>query len=394
VPAPVANAYRTIDRSIYSRAKSKLVRNYEILRAASTGEINYTDYHHTGRGNTNRGDVAIGQAVEQQIRSTFGQNAKIDVVGWGDVTERNVDDYSKAYDLVVIGGGGYIFLDPNGQLNARARDIDLLECFRSRICAYGIGLNRLMNESQYYDFRALPAYTKNWLRRFSSLAFLITVRDNSTAELFSEGIGREVPVTGDPALAIANLSSYSDIANKGVMQNHVGINVAAHGRRALACSKQVLPVLEKVYRSLVRKAGTELHYFVHDDAEYSIIRHLRLRRHKFIVIDTSPSEMVDKYAETTLVINQMLHSSILAFRAGTPAINLAYDLKTVAFYQLFGLEKYCLPWSEVTEKRLNATINVLREEITEVKYTIAAKRNILLARQNEALQKMLTACSP
>jgi polysaccharide pyruvyl transferase WcaK-like protein len=48
----------------------------------------------------------------------------------------------------------------------------------------------------------------------------------------------------------------------------------------------------------------------------------------------------------------MLHSSILSLSMGVPTLNIAYDSKNVAFYELLGVEPWIHPVSELSADKL------------------------------------------
>jgi hypothetical protein len=377
VPVPPSVAFMPRILPLPARLKGRLRRNVEIASAALTGSIRFTDYVHERRLNTNRGDIAIAVAIEKQVRRSLDASDSLTVVGWGEIHAGNVASFSKAHDTLIVGGGGYIFLDSEGRLNARASDIEWLESFEGRVSAHGIGLNRLLHERPFSEFGSLPASTRQWLARFSRRMDRISVRDQPTAQLFFEGVGREVQVVGDPALCLG--TAYPQPLAQA-MEDRVGINVASHGRRAIHCLRRVMPVLEPLYRELSR-SSMRLSYFVHEDADYSIVQYLRLRRHRFGCVDGDLEQLVRAYAECSLVVNQMLHSSILSFGSGTPAANIAYDLKAVAFYELFGLEELCIPWDQVNGENLRRVLAMMKSEQNALRQHIALRVQQMLSSQ-------------
>ncbi len=375
-PAPVNTSLAPIERGLWPSLKSSLVRNSQILKSAVTGSVLFTDYHHVSRRNVNRGDIAISAAIESQIAQAAPAGL-VRNVGWDDVPRDRLLEHFRQSERVVIGGGGYIFLDSSGNLNSRSLDLDILERFDGEVIAHGIGLNRLLFENPWTDFKTLPAPTRLWLRRFADRCKHISVRDAPTAELFADGAGVQVEMVGDPALSLgANKALDVTLRTTRV----VGINTASHGRRALFCLHRLMPELEKTYRQLVRE-GYQLKYFVHDDADYSVIRYLKLRGHVFEVVDGSPIELVEAYTTCSFVVNQMLHSSILAFSVGVPCIAVAYDLKSTAFFDQFKLGDYCVQWSEANFDRLGALVKRMVEERDKNIRSILQRSSELVALQ-------------
>ncbi len=60
------------------------------------------------------------------------------------------------------------------------------------------------------------------------------------------------------------------------------------------------------------------------------------------------------YRQMNLVVSMMLHSSIMAFAAGVPFVNIGYDDKNRAFMSDIGRLDYFLPATDLTRERLLA----------------------------------------
>jgi polysaccharide pyruvyl transferase WcaK-like protein len=390
MPAPSDTALRNVVRSNWSWLKSAAVRRQEVAWSAISGDVKFTDYHHVDRQNANRGDIAIGMAIERQF-SQWIPHSDLRRVGWDDVGMAQLTAMLHDCRRLVVCGGGYIFLDAQGNLNSRAGDLDVFEKYSGEIIAHGIGLNRLLHESPFQDFEQVPSRTRDWVRRFAQRCKHISVRDQATAELFSIVGGREVEVVGDPALSLGNRSTESrqkEIAGGG--STVIGINTASHGRRALACLRSVMPHFERLYRDLVA-AGSELRYFVHDDADYSIVSYLRLRGHRFKVIDGGGDVdvLLRGYEDCHYVVNQMLHSSILSYAVDVPVVAVAYDLKSTGFFDLFNMTEYCLPWNTLTHQAMRSAIATLTRERSSLVDAISCRRVDLQGAQMRFVEKAL-----
>lgn len=385
VPVPESQAFLPVERSVLQEAKSFLKRHWEIEKSVRSGNICLSDYHHIRTLSSNRGDIAIGTAVKEGLVRAFrGNGCEITVIGWDSLTSSSASWINDEFDLFVIGGGGYIFLDSGGFLNHRQKDIEFLKDITIPIVANGIGLNRLMYEKTINvdAFATLPIETKNYLNDFSDMVSEISVRDLPTQQLFQMAVNRDSALTGDPALFL-NLdeTSLNSSRRRGESTGEVGINVAAHGWRALKVLEQVMPILEPTFFSLGLNSTNSLSYFLHDDLEYPVVEYLRRRGLHFGLVDGLPEVLSERYRSMDFVISQMLHSSILAFNVGTPTINIAYDLKSTAFFELFNLSEYSIPWDQLNHERLRHSIDRMRCSLQEVEATIAERRNILLTEQ-------------
>lgn len=154
--------------------------------------------------------------------------------------------------------------------------------------------------------------------------------------------------------------------------------------------EQVMPVLEPIFFELESKSAKGLSYFLHDDLEYPVVEYLRRRGLHFRLVDGLPKVLSEGYRSMDFVVSQMLHSSILAFSVGTPAINIAYDLKSAAFFELFNLSEYSIPWNQLNHERLRYSMDRMRYSLQEVKATIAERRTDLLTEQERFLSRVIS----
>ncbi len=388
VPVPLKLAFREIDRSLLQRAKSGIRVRLENEWSSATGQFAISEFHHRTQTNTNRGDVAIGVACGEVFEQLLA-GADITVEGWDELNPDRIEQINRDYDLFVVAGGGYIFLDHQGRLNDRSRDQQLFEGLRIPLAIYGIGLNRLMHEDVFplNDISKYPPATLEYLRKLAGKAIAIGVRDGASQELFKVATGVEPMLTGDPALFLDRQAAQggTDMARQG----HVAINTAAHGWRACVILKQVMPAMEAVFKHLA-KAGNRLTYMEHDQIEGAVIHYLSRRGLSFTPFRGDTQGMVRKYREQDFVVNQMLHASILAFCADTPSINVAYDTKSLEFFCLFGLSEFCIPWREASERRILDTVSRLSASRSDVAAKIRARKQALWA-QNEAYFAALRA---
>jgi polysaccharide pyruvyl transferase WcaK-like protein len=389
VPVPLKLAFKEIERSLLQSVKSGIRVRLENEWSAATGTFAISEFHHRTQINTNRGDVAIGVACGE----VFGQllaGADITVEGWDELNPNRIEQINRDYDLFVVAGGGYIFLDHQGRLNDRSRDLQLFEGLRIPLAIYGIGLNRLMHEEVFplSDLAKYPQATLEYLRKLAAKAIAIGVRDGASQLLFKVTTGVEPWLTGDPALFLDRQAA-PDGGAVTARQGHVAINTAAHGWRACVILKKVMPAMEAVFKHLAQ-AGNRLTYMEHDQIEGAVIHYLNRRRLAFTPFRGDTQGMVRKYREQDFVVNQMLHASILAFCADTPSINVAYDTKSLEFFDLFGLSEFCIPWRDASERRILDTASRLSASRADVVAKIRARKLALWA-QNEAYFAALRA---
>ncbi len=319
-------------------------------------------YSFTKKTSTNRGDIAIGEAIREQLQHRAGP-AFLDVM-WGHLGPETVARINAEADLFVICGGGYVFLDIRGELNRRLEDVAWLERIHCPTAAYGIGFNRLLDEGPYDPDDPLPPRTIDKLQRLSGACQFMSVRDASTAELFTRWTGRTPEVTGDPALF---LEPAPVLRRRSPDRLTIGLNFAVHGPEAVVMIKKLLPTALAGLRRIDAQYRPRWVYMQHSDEEAAVLWWLRARGFRIDeVVDGGPRQLLAAYAGLDLAICQMLHSCILAANARVPMVNIAYDLKNTAFFELMGLPQQCLSHDRLTPERLLALVGESLERRAEI----------------------------
>jgi Polysaccharide pyruvyl transferase len=284
--------------------------------------------------NTNRGDSAIRIATIQLLRQAFGGDVQVEAVGWD---ELSAIDPARV-GTFVLGGGGYFAFHAGGRLAPRvARDLDWLRRLRCPIVSFVPGVNRALEDADGAD---LDDAARATLTDLVGLLALSSTRDENSRRVLDLVAPGRTTLLADPAVFL-DAPPTKVIRDDGVLT--VGLNLAFHGHAASAKMPERLRLVADAARALARQRPCRFVYFVHEQPE-RLIPHLLRRAGIFPrVVDAGPEEMLAEYAKLDVHICQMLHSSILAFNAGVPAIAVAYDVKNAGFFALMGLPEFCLP---------------------------------------------------
>jgi hypothetical protein len=157
----------------------------------------------------------------------------------------------------------------------------------------------------------------------------------------------------------------------------IGINLAAHGWRALSILKPLLPTIIGFLKDIQRTHQVELLYLQHHDLERPVIDFLRGEGLRFELVCGTPDELLQAYARTDFVICQMLHASIFAATAGKPFLNIAYDGKIIAFGKLLGMPECCLLPSDVEPGLLEKTFISLFEDRAALEARLGRRMKVL-----------------
>ena len=203
----------------------------------------------------------------------------------------------------------------------------LIKQFKSPIVLFGVGYNQNLQS---------PDFTKRQndsVRVLTDSASLITVRDSVTAE-YLKSIGASSILMCDPAIFLSEIDSNMILKDNSRLK--IGINLAQHGWDR---QEQLTDKIVKIYANLIKKLShpnARFYYFMHEPNEERIIEMFKVRGVSFegIVRTDDSHKLKATYGKVDLTISMMLHSTILAFGAGTPSISIGYDKKNASFMQL------------------------------------------------------------
>lgn len=362
VSAFAANTeWTVVKRGPIGRLRNRIRRTIDRLSWTMNGHwtFHYSSYNHYR--DSNRGDSAIRRASIELLRGIYPGSAKIMEFGWDDVGQEFIDLARQGADLVVVAGGGYFFCDANGDLPARVRaHLAAFEQIDCPVVGLGLGMNRLLPQEGVSA--PLSAETRQILAKFLGRLSLCSVRDKGTMEAFACVVETPPIVVPDPALLllprpVAGLPQRTD--GDGVW---IGVNLAFHGPLATRLLANLFPVMVAALRSIQEQQHCRFLYFVHSASERLLPRLLARAGIHTLVVDCCPEEMLSWYGLLDVHVCEMLHSAILAANANVPALNLAYDEKNLAFYELMGLTEV-LPVSTVTADQIIHHLNALLAEV-------------------------------
>lgn len=282
----------------------------------------------------NIGDMAVVLATRDLIESQMGR------VQWSSriIKELAKEDAAavlndiQKHDLVLVGGGGFY------SKWALPLNNHLIRAIQKPIVIFGPGYNQHVGET------GLTQGQIESVRILNNKASLCGVRDKVTQD-FLKDLGFESDLIGDPGLFLKPESTslapwYCWPPRKsqaGAIK--IGINFACHNWAEQANHlERLIGVYQDVVAKLETRFPIELYYLAHTDikAERQLARRLKTVWPKIIVCEKSAQKLKYVYTQLHLVISMMLHSSIYAFGARVPVVNVAYDRKNLAFMELIG----------------------------------------------------------
>ena len=389
---PEREQFRRLVRPPFQRARSSARHALNRLWTNLSGSLQFDDFHYQIANdlddNSNRGDIAIRIAVRQQISDAMVHH-KVEFIEikWGELTNEIVDDINRECDLFVICGGGYIFIFGDGSGGRCFEDLPYLKNIRCPIVAYGIGMNRLMHET-VCDLRDLPSKTQSQVSDFSVLCSSIGVRDTHTLDLLKLYGGRPVSLIGDPVLFLNDARAVA-VGVKFASGPSIGINLAAHGWRALAVLKPLLADIIQLLKYVQSSYGVTYTYLLHHDFEEMVVSFLRKQGIQMTVVRADALTLLNSYGELDFVICQMLHSCIFSANREVPFFNIAYDQKSVAFCDLLDVPLCVLPHWDANLENLKGRFVELFEGRTALKNSLIAAKRPLASAQKKFAQDLM-----
>lgn len=380
VPISRSREHRKLERSALSRAKAFLLQARDRF-AWNFLRSHMFDYHawcHTEY--TNRGDIAIREAISQLLRQRLGDRARFVELDWGGLQSTLARINAEA-DLFVICGGGYVSADATtGKLSRVMDDVSALARVKCPVVAFGIGYNCVLEQPPGGMIRTLPAETSGKIRALVAACELIATRDEVLLGLIGEAGGTPAALIGDPALFLNSAAgSPARERSAGDARLRVGLNFALHGPISAGIFRKHFEVYAEFLRRLQRERSVAFSYFMHCETEQIVVSLLRRRGIIVEVVDAEPQEMVAAYQRMDVVVCQMLHASILATNAGVPSMSIAYDVKNLSFCRLMGLTEFCLPHDEVSVEALNGLFVNLVDRKDELAAVLQKRKTELRA---------------
>lgn len=344
--------YRPISMSPFERAKRFVGRQLDIASWFLKGPIGVRFHHWNTHNVTNKGDIAIREAVREQLQLAFAPRPVVFTqIPWGKLDVAHAAEISAGHDLFAIAGSGYIFSHPDGSIDPRAHDDSLfIEALTCPKIAYGVGWNKLLQSDDFGEARPLTEQTRQVLRSLFGTLDLISVRDRPTQQLLEELLDRKIVLCGDPALFYRGAGKARQYGDGKL---HVGLNLALHGKESVERISRQHAVFCEFLRDFAQRHDVVYHYIQHSHTERGIPLLLRAGGISVQREDVRPSELPSLYGSLDLHVCQMLHSAILAVDANVPTLHFAYDVKSSGFFDVMQMPQYCHPdWPFDPRQRL------------------------------------------
>lgn len=324
----------------------------------------------------NKGDVGIVLAVQDLIKKTFSGNVvftdyPIETLKTFD--QAKVDELN-AHDIVVVGGGGifYHYFLPF--------DVELIEALTAPVVVFGVGYIREVGA------RSLKPEAAQSVARLCTKASLLGVRDYYTKNfLIKNGVDKtRINLIGDPAILLDETKP-ADFKLEGGIK--IGLNLNYSGWLGFGrWQDDILGAYRQLADYFMKEHGATIYYLMHHPDEARIMPALGLSGMK--LVDLNAYEQKHVYGQLDLVIGMMLHSCVMAFGAGTPEINVAYDLRNKSFARFINAPELVIPLEKLKTGALLETAKKLFAEQAEYRKKFARTKKRIEKKQAEFLNKL------
>lgn len=229
-------------------------------------------------------------------------------------------------NLIVIGGGGIYsnFFFP--------LDEKILSRINIPMVIFSPGVNINLKSP------GLTTEVKQSIKYLNQIARLSSVRDSNSLDILKKELNKDVKNIGCPSILLKEQESKKiNIDSKNF---NLGINIGFHVN---SLNENKIKDIINLYKNIIKKLKLDkpvkIYYFKHHLREKYIIKKLKKIFKNLIIIDLPPKEMKYYYGKMDFVISMMLHSCILAFGSGTKFFNFAYNSKNLAFMRDIGREE-------------------------------------------------------
>jgi L-malate glycosyltransferase len=347
-------------------------------------------------GHNNLGDEIILDSMLDNLRSTLkSQELYFTVLSsfpckvsqWHQVNSINysrrikyhwaVIQAIKEADLLILGGGGYLFDGPETRFPLEIIYFLLpaitAGILRKRVATYAVGLGPIYSQIGKFITRLV----------FNRIS-VITVRDaNSKTLLQTIGVNKpEIRVTADPAILIrtpANLPlktcEISSNINPYCVLCPASLHLLSLQKLTREKRRSIIELLAHVSDYIISELKVDLVLMPmqisdHEDDDCVVVsdifNKMKYKNKARVVTDSPIYERVGILQNAQLVMGMRMHSLITAAAAHVPVIGIAHTPKIKDFLAQIGYENCCIDVDNLEFNRVTELINDVWERRTDI----------------------------
>ncbi|NAS89368.1 hypothetical protein C4E24_06485 [ANME-1 cluster archaeon AG-394-G21] len=268
-------------------------------------------------------------------------------------------EYEKSvnkYTVICVGGGNLLMSVSNNLWAIKINElIKVAKKNNKKVFIISVGAGPiLLDKSQKLFKEAL------------NMADYVTVRDEYSRDVLKNElkIGKEVYISGDPALL---LNSENTIKNRGNRDDmNIAISVMPFGKRNFLNLpyyknyKYYLNMYKNIVEYFYSKNNNYMfHLFSTEMSDYATILELQAyilkktkcitKRNLKVEYITSLSDLLKFYKRQNLLIGTRMHSLIIGFTQSLPIIAISWQNKVAGFMKHINLMQYCYQLNMINE---------------------------------------------
>lgn len=325
-------------------------------------------------------EITVTSATPEQTAARYN----VQSILWSDALA--MLEAARAADLVLIGGGGifhdYWGFNPNALLTDQHWGISfyagpavLGALYRKPVMLYAVGVGPLLSE-----------HGKRFTKVAAEAACTISVRDAQSKDILT-GMGipaNKITVTADPVFGLP-VRLPSQVPERKGPRIAVSVRTWSIGIHPSFWEPELAAGLDR-FLDLAPDASIVIvpfQFFEGDEDDRAVSERIvgRMRNKERIEIsgELTPAAITGLFAACDLVVGMRLHSMILSFLAGTPALALSYDPKVDQVMDRTGLSPYSIPITALDAETLAARIQSALQEQAAIRGTISSIRESLAA---------------
>lgn len=252
---------------------------------------------------------------------------------------------------VVIWGGGLLIQNQSSKpfLIVQLLFVSMALLLRKQVVCYGQGVGPVRGRLFQLALRFV-------LRRLTA----VTVRDRASARRL-RALGVQVDVLADPSFCIEALDTPTRAPFIAVALRRWG-----HYRGGWLPVRWAQPEISEDFEAFCREVAAALDQlpaqvlFIPmcpggdqgDDEVAEQVRGMMRRPASMLREPLSAAQLKGLLGQAEMVIAMRTHAAVLAAGVGTPVLSISYQGKGRAFMSGLGLMAYCVPWQQVTSRRL------------------------------------------
>ena len=385
-----AEEFRPVRRTPKQQLTLNLRRLADDAMWRGLGRWQYEFWRYQDHRFTNIGDIAIREACVELVGRTLPNVTEIRTLNWDRLNEDVVEEINQTASAFIVAGSGYFIFDENWRLGRRVgTDLPYLSALRVPKIMMGVGVNNPSVRQLPSGSVSVDAPGAALLREMFSTFDLVTVRDQLSKNVLQPFASSDILVLPDPALFLASLRGERASRRRDRAERlHVGLNLALHGPRSETLLRHNLVTLASAFRDYQKESGCRYSYFIHSEAEWKAADLLSRAGVELDVVSGGPDELIARYRDLSFHVCQMLHSSILAMSTDCPTIALAYDVKSLSFFQLMGLDPYCVSADGIATAKILELMRQIADQRQGVREHLADRREQLFAGMDEGLARI------